>query len=968
MRFEERHLGSDRFPDDLSDLEIGYFFGLGNQSRPLIKASRGALNRIGLALHIGFLKMTGRCLNSIQRVPMPVLRRIGEDLGLDVPDLASIRSLYRRRRTLHDHQALATELLERASVPTHAERALTAHLRREASSSYSTRILEHRAAVWLVTHGYLLPSSRRLRSLAAAALSWREVQLVRRIHATVGTGTTGHWMKALNARHRMGCSVLEYLTVAPKSRSSVELSRQLERIKLLQELEADKLGLPEFTMATLSHYGDRVGRRKPTMLARIREPRRTLELACFLRQSLKQTTDVAAHLIQSQTTDLWRRARDRAHLVERQHALRYRQLVVDLRVLVSQKEMSADELRQRIAGMIKGLSPEQMPSRLKLTRIELAKNGTKAARLVAAARKIGLSSDPSHPLQIAFAGLDAGSITGELSTGFVNPFGKSWAALIDQPDRMAALAACEAATALLLKRSLNNGSASLPHSDSWRAPRDRLITEDVWAKERHRLVHNLGISGRVNSFLDRIDAGLMASFAALEEAIQSGDVAVDKDTGRVSIPTPRRSKDKASRVKLRRTIQSAIGPAELPEVLVAVDAEGSFSKILLGRAATSERELVTLYAAVMACGTERSAVDLERMVPGLDAEAIGLMMRRLEIDNLLRKANEAVIAVMRRHRIVSNWGAGATASSDMMSLDATRRLWNARTDPKRRVFAVGTYTHVLDQWGIIYDQPIVLGKRQAGAAIQGVADQADIALERLAVDTHGFTHFGMALAKLLRFDLCPRLRGLARRKLFVPADIEVPDALRPLIAGRIPRATIEKGWEGLLLIACSVNSGWTPATWVLDRYGADAKGNTVHAAGDALGRLLKTQFLCDYFTQPDFRTEIQSLLSQGEAVHVLQRALHDGPIRSRKGRTHEELVAISGCLTLLANIVMAWNTSQLQSILDSGRLSLDQDDLAITSPIMHAHINLRGRFDFDLGQYRKQLLASEIRPKSALKS
>lgn len=172
MRIEEKHLGSDGFPSDLSDLEIGYFFALDDQSRPLIKASRGALNRIGLALHIGFLKMTGRCLNSVQRVPTPVLRRIGEDLGLDVPDLASIRSLYRRRRTLHDHQALAVELLQRVGLPSHAERALTAHLRREASSFYSTKILEHRAMVWLVTHGYLLPSSRRLRSLAAAALSW----------------------------------------------------------------------------------------------------------------------------------------------------------------------------------------------------------------------------------------------------------------------------------------------------------------------------------------------------------------------------------------------------------------------------------------------------------------------------------------------------------------------------------------------------------------------------------------------------------------------------------------------------------------------------------------------------------------------------------------------------------------------------------------------------------------------------
>jgi len=81
-----------------------------------------------------------------------------------------------------------------------------------------------------------------------------------------------------------------------------------------------------------------------------------------------------------------------------------------------------------------------------------------------------------------------------------------------------------------------------------------------------------------------------------------------------------------------------------------------------------------------------------------------------------------------------------------MSLEATRYLWSARLDPRRRTYAVGTYAHVLDQWGILYDQPIVLNRRQAGAAIEGALRQRQIdQLERVTVDTHGFTHFAMAL-------------------------------------------------------------------------------------------------------------------------------------------------------------------------------------------------------------------------------
>ncbi len=89
-----------------------------------------------------------------------------------------------------------------------------------------------------------------------------------------------------------------------------------------------------------------------------------------------------------------------------------------------------------------------------------------------------------------------------------------------------------------------------------------------------------------------------------------------------------------------------------------------------------------------------------------------------------------------------------------------------------------------------------------------------------------------------------------------------------------------------------------------------------YEAGDALGKLLRSLYLCDYLSNPVFRTEILDLLNQGEAVHSLQRAIHNGMITAKHGRTTEQLGAISGALTLLANIVMAWNTHRLQAVID----------------------------------------------------
>ncbi len=119
-----------------------------------------------------------------------------------------------------------------------------------------------------------------------------------------------------------------------------------------------------------------------------------------------------------------------------------------------------------------------------------------------------------------------------------------------------------------------------------------------------------------------------------------------------------------------------------------------------------------------------------------------------------------------------------------------------------------------------------------------------------------------------------------------------------------------------------------------------------------MGKLLRTLYLCDYLSNPAFRTDILDLLNQGEAVHSLQRAIHNGGITAKHGRTTEQLVAISGALTLLTNIVMAWNTHHLQTAIDQAPNEHADEVLGRMAPIGHKHINLRGILSFDLAQYK----------------
>ncbi len=145
----------------------------------------------------------------------------------------------------------------------------------------------------------------------------------------------------------------------------------------------------------------------------------------------------------------------------------------------------------------------------------------------------------------------------------------------------------------------------------------------------------------------------------------------------------------------------------------------------------------------------------------------------------------------------------------------------------------------------------------------------------------------------------------------------------------------------------------------------DADGPELAEAGVALGKLLCTLYLCDYLSNESFRREIGRCLAQGESLHNLQRAIYSRALAPHAGRDTDELAAISSALTLLANIVMAWNARRMQLVVNQSPTRFPPDHLRHIAPIAHAHINMRGVYSFDFSLHGPALLAHGHRARVA---
>ncbi len=85
-------------PRELSNFELQHFFIFSNSERAVIDERRRPAHRLVLALHIGFLRMSGRTLDAFHAVPPMLWRHLGKVLECETPELASVRVLYLERQ------------------------------------------------------------------------------------------------------------------------------------------------------------------------------------------------------------------------------------------------------------------------------------------------------------------------------------------------------------------------------------------------------------------------------------------------------------------------------------------------------------------------------------------------------------------------------------------------------------------------------------------------------------------------------------------------------------------------------------------------------------------------------------------------------------------------------------------------------------------------------------------------------
>ena len=249
------------------------------------------------------------------------------------------------------------------------------------------------------------------------------------------------------------------------------------------------------------------------------------------------------------------------------------------------------------------------------------------------------------------------------------------------------------------------------------------------------------------------------------------------------------------------------------------------------------------------------------------------------------------------------------------------------------------YSHVSDRYAPFAIQIIPATVSEAPYILDGLLmnDTGRRVREHFA-DTGGFTDHVFAVCAILGYAFAPRIRDLPSKRLHVFNPAAVPEALRPLVGGKINEPLIERNWPDILRVSAAISAR------TITSY---PRQNELAVALRETGRVERTLFMIDWILDADLRRRVQAGLNKGEAHHALKRAVsfhRRGEIRDRTSEGQHYRIA---GMNLLAAAIIYWNTLKLGEVV--GELSatgslIPAGLLSHVSPLGWEHVNLTGEY------------------------
>jgi TnpA family transposase len=372
-------------------------------------------------------------------------------------------------------------------------------------------------------------------------------------------------------------------------------------------------------------------------------------------------------------------------------------------------------------------------------------------------------------------------------------------------------------------------------------------------------------------------------------------------------------RDKQRLAALQAWLSAHLREVKLPELLIEVDNELHFTRHFMTPIQRNQRtaeQVCLVLATLMAHGCNIGPYTMAQLTAGITYRQIKEVTDWQLTEESQRQALAQLVSAISQLKVTQTWGEGKTSSSDGQRFRFKRKVLQQTYSYKLSDYALEFYSFVADNYAPFYSTVIECTDRDAAYVLDGLLyNESDLALEEHYTDTHGYTEINFAAFALLGRRFAPRIRGLHKQRIYRIDQAKDYGPLAPLV-GRGDRTIhldwISEQWERMGQFYASLESGHATASTALKRLAAYTGKNHFYRANRELGRILKTEYILQFLSDPVTRQRVRRGLLKGEEMHALARQVAYGKQGKITARELEEQRNTSSCLTLIMACIIYW--------------------------------------------------------------
>jgi TnpA family transposase len=540
----------------------------------------------------------------------------------------------------------------------------------------------------------------------------------------------------------------------------------------------------------------------------------------------------------------------------------------------------------------------------------------------------------------------------------------AWRPYIREPNGEISRRYYELCTLWHLRSALRSGSVWVEHSRRYADPDTYLIPPAEWPSRRLEVIRQTGTPGEGLQRLVERETELEACMAQVEKLLARKDSHIRVEDDELILSPLEADNRPASAEALENLITARLPLVELSELLIEVDAWTHFSDHFVHAAGGDTlRPMLRphLYASILAHACN---FGLEQMAHSTDISYRQLAWCTTWYlrEETLEAAFTNLVNYHHKLPLSQAWGSGVLSSSDGQRFPVSGKNRHARAFPPTLGYGQGLtfYSWTSDQLAQYGSKPVIITARDATYVLDAIlGNETELAILEHTTDTAGATEIIFALFDLLGLRFTPRLRDIGSRRLYRSGGIDLHNypRLQPYIKGRINRQRVLDWWDDMLRAAGSMKLGHVTASLLVQKMQAYPQQNALAQALQEYGRLVRTLHVLRWYANNEDRRRVMRQLNKGEALHDLRAYLmiaNKGQLRRKCG---DELVNQASCLNLVTNAVILWNTvymAEAVAQLKREGYPVTESDLAHIWPTRYEHINVYGRYHFNIEEAQRR--------------